>query len=60
MFDSIYSASVTPSQFFGMALAGGLPPALGAYMANLAASRVVTRLGTYAVTREELESMLTQ
>ena len=59
LFD-VLGATDAVTAVFGMALAGGLPPALGAYMANLAASRVVTRLGTYAVTREELESMLTQ
>ena len=59
LFD-VLGATDAVTAVFGMALAGGLPPALGAYMANLAASRVVTRLGTYAVTREELESMLSQ
>lgn len=59
LFD-VLGATDAVTAVFGMALAGGLPPALGAYLANLAASRVVARLGTYAVTREELESLLIQ
>ncbi len=39
---------------FALALAGGLAPEAGAYMANLAASVVVAKVGTYAVSREEL------
>ena len=57
LFD-VLGATDAVTAVFGMAIAGGLPPALGAYMANLAASRVVTRLGTYAVTREELDELL--
>jgi D-beta-D-heptose 7-phosphate kinase/D-beta-D-heptose 1-phosphate adenosyltransferase len=41
-----------------MALAGGLSPRDGAYMANLAASVVVAKLGTYAVSRDELMKVL--
>ncbi len=59
LFD-VLGATDAITAVFGLALAGGLPPALGAYLANLAASRVVARLGTYAVTREELEGMLAQ
>ena len=43
---------------FGLALAGGLKPADGAYLANLAASVVVSKVGTYAVSREELLRVL--
>ena len=39
---------------FALALAGGLLPEQGAYLANLAASVVVAKVGTYAVSREEL------
>ena len=39
---------------FALALAGGLPPERGAYLANLAASVVVAKVGTYAVSRKEL------
>ena len=41
-----------------MALAGGLDPASGAYLANLAAGVVVGKLGTYAVSRDELLAAL--
>ncbi|MBQ1461530.1 MAG: D-glycero-beta-D-manno-heptose-7-phosphate kinase [Selenomonas sp.] len=57
LFD-VLGATDAVTAVFGLAVAGGLPPALGAYLANLAASRVVTRLGTYAVTREELAELL--
>jgi bifunctional protein hldE (D-beta-D-heptose 7-phosphate kinase/D-beta-D-heptose 1-phosphate adenosyltransferase) len=43
---------------FGLALAGGLKPEDGAALANLAASVVVSKLGTYAVSREELLRVL--
>ncbi len=43
---------------FALALAGGLPSEQGAYLANLAASVVVAKVGTYAVSREELLSVL--
>ena len=43
---------------FAMALAGGLKAVDGAYLANLAASVVVAKLGTYAVSREELMKAL--
>ena len=43
---------------FALALAGGLPPERGAYLANLAASVVVAKVGTYAVSRKELLSAL--
>lgn len=43
---------------FAMALAGGLDPASGAYLANLAAGVVVGKLGTYAVSMDELLAAL--
>ncbi|MBR1761294.1 MAG: D-glycero-beta-D-manno-heptose-7-phosphate kinase [Schwartzia sp.] len=43
---------------FALALAGGLPAEQGAYLANLAASVVVAKVGTYAVSREELLTVL--
>ena len=43
---------------FGLGLAGGLKPADAAYLANVAASVVVSKLGTYAVSREELLQVL--
>ena len=43
---------------FAMGLAGGLRPVASALMANLAASVVVAKLGTYAVSRDELLDVL--
>ncbi|MBQ9634094.1 MAG: D-glycero-beta-D-manno-heptose-7-phosphate kinase [Schwartzia sp.] len=43
---------------FALALAGGLLPEQGAYLANLAASVVVAKVGTYAVSKEELLTVL--
>ncbi|MBO5515018.1 MAG: D-glycero-beta-D-manno-heptose-7-phosphate kinase [Schwartzia sp.] len=43
---------------FALAMAGGLPPDRGAYLANLAASVVVAKVGTYAVSRDELFAVL--
>lgn len=43
---------------FALALAGNLPPEQGAYLANLAASVVVAKVGTYAVSKEELLTVL--
>ena len=39
-------------------LAGGLKGAEAAFLANLAASVVVQKLGTYAVSRDELKQAL--
>ena len=39
---------------FAMGIAGGIAPVASAYLANLAAGVVVAKLGTYAVSREEL------
>jgi D-beta-D-heptose 7-phosphate kinase/D-beta-D-heptose 1-phosphate adenosyltransferase len=57
LFD-VLGATDTIAAVFALALAGGLNPREGAYLANLAASRVVARVGTYAVTREELQGLL--
>ena len=43
---------------FALGLAGGLAPEVSAYMANMAASVVVAKLGTYAVSKEELLEVL--
>lgn len=43
---------------FAMALAGGLKPVDGAYLANLAAGIVIAKSGTYAVRKEELLGLL--
>ena len=43
---------------FAMALAGGLKPVDGAYLANLAAGIVVSKSGTYAVRQQELLEIL--
>ncbi len=43
---------------FALALAGGFSPADSAYLANVAAGVVVGKLGTYAVSREELLAAL--
>jgi len=54
----VSGAGDTVIAVFGLALAGGLKPVDGAYLANIAASVVVSKLGTYAVNREELMRML--
>lgn len=54
----VSGAGDTVIAVFALALAGGLKPSDGAYMANLAASVVVAKLGTYAVSRDELLSVL--
>lgn len=41
-----------------LALAGGLTPEEGAYLANIAAGVVVGKLGTYAVSRQELSQAI--
>ena len=50
----VSGAGDTVIAVFAMALAGGLKPVDAAYMANLAASVVVAKLGTYAVSKAEL------
>jgi len=54
----VSGAGDTVIAVFGLALAGGLKPAVGAKLANLAASVVVAKLGTYAVSKEELLAAL--
>ena len=39
---------------FSLAYAGGIDPQIAAYLANLAAGVVVAKIGTYAVSRDEL------
>lgn len=57
LFD-VLGATDAIAAVFALALAGGLSPQEGAYLANLAASRVVAKVGTYAVTKEELKGLL--
>ncbi len=54
----VSGAGDTVIAVFAMGLAGGMSPADSAYMANLAASVVVAKLGTYAVSRTELMNVL--
>lgn len=54
----VSGAGDTVIAVFAMGLAGGMSPADSAYIANLAASVVVAKLGTYAVSREELMAVL--
>ena len=54
----VSGAGDTVIAVFGLALAGVLKPEDGAALANLAASVVVSKLGTYAVSREELLHVL--
>ena len=54
----VSGAGDTVIAVFAMGLAGGMSPADSAYIANLAASIVVAKLGTYAVSREELMAVL--
>lgn len=54
----VSGAGDTVIAVFALGLAGGLAPNAAAYMANLAASVVVAKLGTYAVSNEELLSVL--
>lgn len=57
LFD-VLGATDSVTAVFALALAGGLSPKQGAYLANLAAGRVVAKVGTYAVTRQELQGLL--
>lgn len=54
----VSGAGDTVIAVFALALAGGVAPGDGAYLANLAAGVVVAKLGTYAVGREELLAAL--
>lgn len=53
VFDSAGAAD-TVAAIFAMALAGGLKPADGAYITNIAAGVVISKSGTYAVTRDDI------
>ncbi|MBQ9442439.1 MAG: D-glycero-beta-D-manno-heptose-7-phosphate kinase [Selenomonadaceae bacterium] len=57
VFDSA-GASDTVAAVFSMALAGGLKPIDGAYISNIAAGIVISKSGTYAVTREDMLNAL--
>lgn len=54
----VSGAGDTVIAVMGLALAGGLAPEQGAYLANIAAGVVVGKLGTYAVSRQELSQAL--
>lgn len=54
----VSGAGDTVIAVFTAGIAGGIAPADSARMANLAASVVVAKLGTYAVSREELLEVL--
>ena len=57
VFDSV-GASDTVAAIFSLALAGGLNPVEGAFLSNLAAGIVISKSGTYAVTREDMLKVL--
>lgn len=50
----VSGAGDTVIAVFGASLAGGIAPKTAAYLANMAAGIVVGKLGTYAVSRQEL------
>ena len=52
-------AGDTVISVFALGISGGLKPVEAAYLANLAASVVVAKLGTYAVSNQELQKVLT-
>ncbi|ORU01021.1 ADP-heptose synthase / D-glycero-beta-D-manno-heptose 7-phosphate kinase [Anaerovibrio sp. JC8] len=56
----VSGAGDTVIAVFALGIAGGLIPREAAYLANLAASVVVGKLGTYAVSKDELEAVLLQ
>ena len=56
----VSGAGDTVIAVFALGIAGGLAPREAAYLANLAASVVVGKLGTYAVSKEELAHVLLQ
>ena len=57
VFDSA-GAGDTVAAVLAMALAGGLKPVDGAYIANVAAGIVLRKSGTYAITRDDVLSAL--
>ncbi|MBQ2086931.1 MAG: D-glycero-beta-D-manno-heptose-7-phosphate kinase [Selenomonas sp.] len=54
----VSGAGDTVIAVFTLGLAGGLAPEICAYMSNMAASVVVAKVGTYAVSKEELLAVL--
>ena len=56
----VSGAGDTVAAVMGAALAAGLKPATAAHLANLAAGVVVGKLGTYAISAEELDAALAQ
>ena len=54
----VSGAGDTVIAVLGAALAGGLDPSDAAYLANMAAGVVVGKVGTYAISREELLATL--
>ena len=55
----VSGAGDTVISVFALGISGGLKPVEAAYLANLAASVVVAKLGTYAVSNKELQDVLT-
>lgn len=56
----VSGAGDTVISVFALGIAGGLKPVEAAYLANLAASVVVAKLGTYAVSNTELQEVLVE
>lgn len=54
----VSGAGDTVISVFALGIAGGLRPVAAAYLANLAASVVVAKVGTYAVSNAELQEVL--
>ena len=57
LFDSV-GASDTVTAIFSMALAGGLNPVDGAFISNVAAGIVISKSGSYSVTRDDILNKL--
>lgn len=55
----VSGAGDTVISVFALGIAGGLKPVEAAYLSNLAASVVVAKLGTYAVSNKEMQDVLT-
>lgn len=56
----VSGAGDTVISVFALGIAGGLKPVAAAYLANLAASVVVAKVGTYAVSNAELQEALVE
>lgn len=54
----VSGAGDTVIAVFALALAGRIEPPIAAYLANLAASVVVAKIGTYALSRDELLNVI--